>query len=148
MNKFAEEFLTDSSSSLIKPYSATTDEIRVTVWPEFINNKSILSEDLFVWSYQVRIENNSSEAIKLISRFWRIIDETGSIQEIKGDGVIGEQPTIAANKFYNYSSVVHLKRPSGIMAGKYKMRRENGEIFEVTIPSFSLDIPSENLVLN
>ncbi len=148
MNKFEEELLKDSPTSLIRPYSATTNEIIVTVWPEFLDNKSILAGELFVWSYQVRIENNGTEAIKLISRFWRIIDEKGLVQEVKGDGVIGEQPLIAANKFYSYSSVVHLKCPSGIMMGKYQMKRENGEIFEVIIPSFSLDTPSQDLVFN
>jgi len=148
MNKFSEEILIDSLHDFSKPYIAVTNDIQVTVWPEFIDSKSSLIGDLFVWSYQVRIDNNSDKKIKLIGRFWRIIDEKGVAQEVKGDGVVGEQPTIASGKFYQYSSGVHLRYPSGIMMGKYQMQQEDGKVFDVTIPTFSLDIPNQKPVLN
>ena len=104
-----------------KPYVADTNNIEVSVWPEFIDKKSSVLGDLYIWAYHIRITNKSEENIKLISRYWRIIDEFGNIQEVKGDGVVGEKPIILSNNSYQYSSGVHLKYPSGIMAGTYKI---------------------------
>ncbi len=132
-----------------KSYSAITSDIQITVWPEFVDSKSSIIGDLYIWSYHVRIENRKQEAIQLVSRYWRILDENGVVQEINGEGVVGEQPIIAPNASYQYSSGVHLRYPSGIMMGRYNMKKiEGGEVFEVTIPTFSLDVPNINNVLN
>jgi ApaG protein len=148
-NKTFEEgsaILSDQMSD--KPYSAITNDIHINVWPEFIDSKSSVIGDLFIWSYQVRIDNRSDEKIKLISRFWRIIDEKGIAQEISGDGVIGEQPTILPGDSYQYSSGVHLRYPSGIMMGKYQMQKDSGVVFDANIPTFSLDVPSIKAIIN
>ncbi len=130
-------------------YSAITSDVEITVWPEFIDSKSTAIGDLFIWAYHVRIDNRSSESIKLINRYWRIIDEKGVVQEVSGEGVIGDQPTIAASGSYQYSSGVHLRYPSGIMTGKYQMQKTaTAETFDVKIPTFSLDVPSMKAVLN
>lgn len=129
-------------------YVATTNNIQITVWPEYIDSKSSTIGDLFIWAYHVRIDNQSLEAIKLTNRYWRIIDEKGIVQEVNGEGVIGEQPTIAPNASYQYSSGVHLRYPSGIMLGRYQMQKPNLETFEVKIPTFSLDVPSVKSVIN
>ena len=129
-------------------YSAITNGIEITVWPEFIDSQISALGNLFVWAYHVRIDNRSNSAIKLTARHWKIVDEQGNIQEVDGEGVIGEQPTINPYESYKYSSGVHLSFPSGIMSGNYKMRKENGEIFTVEIPSFSLDIPNKKEVIN
>ena len=131
-----------------KSYNATTCDISVTVWPEFIDNKAGLNGDIYVWSYQVLVENKREEAVQIIKRSWKIVDEKGTVQEISGEGVVGEQPTIAAGASYQYSSGVHLRCPSGIMTGTYKMQKNNLEIFEVKIPTFSLDVPSVKSVIN
>lgn len=132
-----------------KPYIATTNKIEVCVWPEFIDKKVSVIGDLFIWAYHVRIANKSNDKINIISRYWRIIDEHGNLQEIEGEGVVGEKPLIAPNSSYQYSSGVHLKYPSGIMQGVYKVKNlTNNNIFEVKIPSFSLDIPAIKRVLN
>jgi len=132
-----------------KPYSAITNNIEVCVWPEFVDRKVSAIGDLFIWAYHVRIANKSVDKINIISRYWRIIDECGNVQEIEGEGVVGEKPVIAPNASYQYSSGVHLKYPSGIMLGRYRVKNlSNGESYEIKIPSFSLDIPSANRVLN
>ncbi len=132
-----------------KSYSATTNDVQITVWPEFVDSKSSVIGDLYIWSYHIRIENKKQESLQLTSRYWRIIDEKGAVQEVNGEGVVGEQPIIAPNSSYQYSSGVHLRYPSGIMMGQYKMKKvEGGEAFEVTIPTFSLDVPNLNNVLN
>ena len=147
--KNAEEFLIAPEILQEKPYVATTKNIEVSVWPEFIYNKTSQSGELFIWAYQIRIKNKSTETIKLLSRYWRIIDECGNIQEVEGEGVVGEKPLIASNSVYQYSSGIHLKYPSGIMSGKYYVENiSNHEVFEIKIPNFSLDIPSTKTVLN
>lgn len=148
-NKLLEnKFYNLSEPILNKPYTITTGDIQITVWPEFVDRKSGTFGELFIWAYHVRIDNKTSATVKLINRYWRIIDEKGILQEVSGEGVVGEQPLIAANNFYQYSSGVHLQYPSGIMSGKYQMQKENGEIFDVVIPTFSLDVPSSKSVIN
>ena len=146
--KNLEEKFFSLTKNISNPYIATTHNINVTVWPEFIDSNSSLLGNLFIWAYHVRIDNKSAESIKLLNRYWRIVDEKGVIQEVTGEGVIGEQPTILSNSSYQYSSGVHLRHPSGIMSGKYEMQKNDGKIFEVEIPPFSLDVPSLKSVIN
>ena len=147
--KSANEFLIANELLQQKPYVAITNNIEVSVWPEFIDRKASQLGDLFIWAYHIRIKNKSNETVKLLARYWRIIDECGNVQEIEGEGVVGEKPLIVANGVYQYASGLHLKYPSGIMSGKYRLEKiENKEIFEIKIPNFSLDIPSSKTVLN
>ncbi len=143
-----DKFLDFSRTFVGKPYIAITEDIHVTVWAEFIDSKTTVIGDLFIWAYHVRIDNKKAESIKLANRYWRIIDEKGIVQEVSGEGVIGEQPLIAAGGSYQYSSGVHLRYPSGIMNGHYQMQKDNLEIFNVKIPTFSLDVPSIKTVIN
>ncbi|GDX36306.1 protein ApaG [Alphaproteobacteria bacterium] len=132
-----------------KPYQSLTKGIEISVWPEYVDGKRTALGEIFIWAYQVRIENRNKFSLKLISRYWRIIDEFGELQEVKGEGVVGEQPVILANQSYQYSSGVHLRCPSGIMSGYYKMKNlENDDEFEVEIPTFSLDVPEIKNILN
>jgi ApaG protein len=156
--KTVEEKLANLSSTVFsQPYEATTNSVEITVWPEFIDSKFSAIGDLFIWAYHVKISNKSHDPIKLVSRYWRIIDEKGVVQEVNGEGVIGEQPVIAPNCSYQYSSGVHLRYPSGIMNGKYQMQKvaiddsgkeELFDLFEVQIPTFSLDVPTVKPVIN
>lgn len=149
ISKFTNQFLIPVELLQQKPYVATTNDIEVSVWPEFIDKKTSQIGELFIWAYHVRIKNKSPESIKLLSRYWRIIDECGNVQEVEGEGVVGEKPLIVANSAYQYSSGIHLKYPSGIMSGKYRIKKiSNEEIFEIKIPNFSLDIPSAKTILN
>lgn len=149
-NKIIEEIFADIAPSISsKPYSKTTNNIQISVWPEFVDSKNNSIGDLFIWAYHIRIDNNSKKAVKLISRYWKIIDETGSVQEVEGEGVVGEQPTILPDSSYQYSSGVHLKNPSGIMTGSYQMEDvETKELFDIEVPTFSLDIPSAQNIIN
>jgi len=129
-------------------YSATTRGITVTVKPTFLEDQSQPSERYFVWAYHVRIENKSSYTVQLRTRHWRITDGAGRLQEVKGDGVVGEQPTLSPGQAFEYTSGCPLGTPSGIMVGSYQMLTASGEAFDVAIPAFSLDSPHETPRLN
>lgn len=137
-----------TSGPLDSSYSADTNGIHISVRPEFVDSQFSSIGNLFVWVYHVRIDNYSGETAKLINRYWKIIDEKGVIQEVNGEGVVGEQPVILANNSYQYESGVHLRHPSGIMTGHYQMQKDSGELFNVKIPTFSLDMPSSKSVIN
>ena len=129
-------------------YNATTNDIEITVWPEFVDSQISALGNLFIWSYHVRIDNRSAENVKLINRHWRIIDEQGATQEVDGAGVVGEQPQIIAGSAFQYSSGVHLRHPSGIMSGHYQLQKDNGDVFDAKIPAFSLDVPNLKNIVN
>ena len=129
-------------------YKSKTSGIEVVVRPEFIDSQMNSSGIFFIWSYHVVIENNSKETLQLVNRYWKIIDENGGVQEISGLGAVGEQPILAPNDNFKYSSGVHLRFPSGIMSGYYGMKKANGEIVNVQIPTFSLDVPSLKPTVN
>jgi ApaG protein len=146
-NKFHESL--DSSSTYKKSYSETTGNFQVTVWPEFIDSRLTEKGSIFIWAYHVCIENRSAESAQLTKRHWRIIDEKGDLEEVEGEGVVGEQPMIAPGSSYQYSSGVHLHNPSGIMSGKYFMTQpSNSNALEIKIPTFSLDVPNLKKVIN
>ena len=129
-------------------YTKITKDIRVSVKTDFLSDQSDEENNLWVWSYHILIENNGSNIVQLIDRYWKITDETGHIKEVKGSGVIGEQPSIKPGEFFEYSSGTPLNKPSGFMVGNYRMIKENNESFFIDIPVFSLDIPSTQKVLN
>ena len=96
-------------------YSATTKAIRVSVKPIFLDDQSTPSEDHYVWAYQVTIENTGSGTVQLINRHWRITDAQGRMQEVKGEGVVGEQPRLGPGQLFEYTSGTPLNTPSGLM---------------------------------
>lgn len=122
-------------------YKSTTRDIEVTVEPFYLDDKSAPEEARFVWAYHVQIENRSRETVKLQSRFWRITDALGRVQEVRGEGVVGEQPVLQPGDAFEYTSGAPLSTPSGVMVGTYQMTTGNGEQFDVAIPAFSLDSP-------
>jgi ApaG protein len=129
-------------------YSAVTRAIRVTVEPIYLEDQSSPSEDHYVWAYQVKIENGGSETVQLRNRYWRITDAMGRSQEVRGEGVVGEQPTLRPGQSYEYTSGTPLGTPSGIMMGSYEMETQAGERFDVEIPAFSLDSPHQARRMN
>jgi ApaG protein len=122
-------------------YEQETAGLVVRVAPEFVPQHSAPQEGRFVWSYTIEIENLGDEAVQLLSRYWRITDENGLTQEVRGDGVIGQQPVIAPGASFRYSSAAPLSAPSGIMLGAYSMVRADGERFDIAVPAFVLDSP-------
>ena len=122
-------------------YSKTTRSVTVTVTPEFLQDQSKPEEGHFVWAYHVTIENRSEETVQLLTRYWRIIDGTGRAQEVRGPGVVGEQPVLRPGESFEYTSGTPLPTPSGFMVGSYQMTTMDGSRFDVGIPAFSLDSP-------
>jgi ApaG protein len=129
-------------------YSATTRHIRVTVRPDYLDEQSAPNDNHFVWAYHVTIENMGSETVQLLARHWQITDGRGELHEVRGPGVIGEQPTLEPGDKYEYTSGTPLATPSGIMTGSYQMENERGEAFDVKIPAFSLDSPYQPIRLH
>lgn len=120
-------------------YSATTRHIRVQVTPRFLERESQPDKDHYVWAYFIEIENQGEESVQLLSRHWNITDAHGRIQEVRGPGVVGEQPKLDPGDSYSYTSGVPLTTPSGIMSGSYGMVTMDGERFDIEVPAFSLD---------
>jgi ApaG protein len=129
-------------------YSKVTRDIKVVVEPEFLESQSQPGESKFVWSYRVLIQNQSPDTVKLMTRHWIISDANGRLQEVKGDGVVGRQPTLAPGGVFEYQSGCPLTTPSGMMMGKYTMVNRAGESFSVEIPAFSLDSPHDTRIAN
>ena len=122
-------------------FEETTRNIRVVVEPSFLDDQSEPSEDRYLWAYRVTIENRGHEPVQLLSRFWRIVDSRGRTREVRGPGVVGEQPVIEPGESFEYTSGAPLETPSGFMSGSYRMRGSDGEAFEIGIPMFALDSP-------
>jgi len=129
-------------------YSQTTNSIRITVQPTYLDDQSSPGDNRFVWAYHVRIENQGSETVRLLTRYWRITDALGRVQEVRGAGVVGEQPVLEPGGAFEYTSGTPLPTPSGIMAGSYEMEASGGDRFAVAIPAFSLDSPHQTGRLN
>ncbi len=123
-------------------FSAITRCINVSVQPIYLEDESDPEENRFIWAYHVVISNQGIETVQLMTRYWRIIDASGHVQEVRGDGVIGEQPTLQPGQSYEYTSGTPLTTPSGFMGGSYEMENTNGERFDIVIPTFSLDCPT------
>ncbi len=129
-------------------YSAVTRAIRVQVEPIYLHEQSEPDDGQFVWAYRVQIENEGPETVQLLTRYWQITDGMGRVQEVRGAGVVGEQPVLNPGESYEYTSGTPLPTPSGIMQGSYQMRSNSGEKFDIKIPAFSLDCPHETRQLN
>jgi ApaG protein len=124
-------------------YRAITRKIEVSVTPRFVSERSSPGNGYFFWSYTIDIANHGDETVQLKTRHWRITDALGRLQEVKGPGVVGEEPTLKPGESFEYTSGVPLPTPSGFMTGSYGMITTAGERFDIEIPAFSLDAPSE-----
>ena len=122
-------------------YSKMTRSISIQVEPLYLEDQSSPEDDYFVWAYTIAIENTGSEVVQLKTRYWRITDANGHVEEVRGAGVVGEQPVLEPGECFEYTSGTPLATPSGIMDGSYQMVTNDGELFNVEIPAFSLDSP-------
>jgi ApaG protein len=122
--------------------------VRVNVKSSFKNVINNIENTQFVWSYDVAIENLNPFPIQLLSRYWKVFDANGYIEEVEGEGVIGQQPVIVSGETFSYSSQVKLFTNSGMMLGFYKMQDAVGNDLQVNIPAFSLDISLEEMRVN
>jgi len=129
-------------------YRCQTQGIEVVVLPQFMADQSRPDEGYFFWAYTIEIVNQSDVTVQLRSRHWIITDGHGATNEVRGAGVVGEQPVLEPGASFRYTSGCPLPTPSGIMRGVYIMMREDGMEFEVEIPTFSLDSPFTKRVIN
>jgi ApaG protein len=129
-------------------YEAVTDHIRITVVPAFLENQSEPDNQKFVWAYTIGVENLGGETVTLLTRHWIITDGLGRRQDVRGDGVVGEQPTLQPGQRFEYTSGCPLTTPSGLMVGSYGMITSQGRQFDVAVPAFSLDSPHDRHSLN
>ena len=130
------------------PYEARTRGLVVRVTPYFLPDQSDPQDRKWVWGYDVEIENHGPDTVRLVSRHWVITDALGRVEEVEGDGVVGEQPILRPGEAFRYSSGCPLTTPSGVMEGEYRMITPEGDAFEARIPPFSLDLPDAGRVVN
>ena len=129
-------------------YSKTTGSLVVTVRPEYLEDRSAPQDSQYLWAYHVSIENTGAQKVQLRARYWHITDARGQVQEVRGPGVVGEEPTLEPGETFEYTSGVPLGTPSGIMVGSYTMEDDAGGLFDIEIPAFSLDSPHQAVRLN
>ena len=118
-----------------------TEGIQVQVESFDLDAHSNPEDNRYVFAYHIKIKNLSQRKVQLMRRHWIITDSGGEINEVHGEGVVGDQPILAPDEEYEYTSGSHLKSPVGTMQGTYQMEATDGEEFEVTIPCFTLAVP-------
>ena len=123
-------------------HSATTDGVTVRVSVSFLPEQSEPAKGRWFWAYHIRIENESPATIQLLTRHWVITDGRGARHSVEGEGVVGEQPTIAPGGSFDYVSGCPLATPTGSMQGRYHMIAGDGSAFDVDIPRFALIAPA------
>ena len=126
----------------------TSKNINVSVKPYYLEEQSEPEEQHFVWAYQVTINNLGQQTVQLKKRYWKITDSNGTKQEVRGSGVIGEQPILHPGETYEYTSGAPLSTPSGFMEGYYEMETTDGSKFDASITLFSLDSPYSSNQIN
>ena len=118
------------------------DSVIVTVKTEYLDEQSLPEDDRYVIAYHIKIRNDGDQAATLRTRHWFIANGNADVQEVKGEGVIGEQPTIEPGETYRYSSGSVLSTRVGSMRGYYVMEADDGTLFHATIPVFTLSLPN------
>ncbi|MGI9170449.1 MAG: Co2+/Mg2+ efflux protein ApaG [Caulobacteraceae bacterium] len=129
-------------------YQAVTGGIGVRVTPTYLPTQSDPGRGRYFWAYTVEIENRGDKAARLISRHWIITDAQNQVEEVRGPGVVGEQPTLRPGESFTYTSGCPLATPSGAMRGAYQMIDDAGREFDVEIPLFSLHLPDARRRMN
>ena len=129
-------------------FEQRTKDVIVRVEPEFLAEQSSVSDSRFIWAYTVEIDNQGDKDLQVTGRFWQIADSRGQVQEVRGAGVVGEQPTIKSGEVFRYTSGAPLTAPSGMMLGTYRVESPDGESYDIDIPAFVLDSPHEGLGAN
>jgi len=129
-------------------FERRTHDVIVRVESDYLDDQSSPAESRFIWAYTVEIENQTDHDLTVVERCWQIADSRGQVQNVRGAGVVGEQPVVRPGETFRYTSGAPLSAPSGMMLGNYSMQTPEGDRFCVDIPPFPLDSPHEGLVLN
>ena len=119
-------------------YEESTQGIRIRIRPQFSLADSSLGEGRFVFTYHVEMENQGEEEAQLLFRHWKIHDSGGDEEEVNGEGVVGQQPTLSPGSVHEYKSYCTLRSPAGFMEGNYIFQRPDGSRFKARVPRFSL----------
>ena len=122
--------------------------ISIDVATQYLDDQSDPRENRYVFSYTITIRNEGPVAAKLLTRHWIITDANNHVEEVKGPGVVGERPVLAPGQAFTYTSGCPLRTPQGLMVGSYQMLDDQGRLFDITIPAFSLDSPFARPTLN
>lgn len=115
--------------------------IAVAVQTRFLDDQSEPADNRYVFAYTIRIANLGEVPARLISRHWVITDANGQVQEVRGEGVVGEQPWLRPGEDFHYTSGAVLETSVGVMQGSYQMLADDGQKFDAPIPQFTLSIP-------
>ena len=129
-------------------YKESTRSIEISVETFFLPEQSDPARSRYFWAYRIAIENHGEETVQLLNRYWRIIDGAGHTEEVRGPGVVGEQPVLKPGQRFEYTSGAPLAVPGGVMSGHYEMVTDNGDAFDAKVPMFSLDLPNQQVRLN
>lgn len=121
---------------------ATTRGVRVQVRSTYLPERSSPADSHYFFTYRVRISNGGEEAVQLVSRHWVIADADGRVEEVRGPGVVGEQPVLEPGEAFEYTSFCPLPTPIGSMHGTYQMVTAGGSAFDAEIAAFSLAVPT------
>ena len=122
--------------------ATTRYEIQITSVTFYVEAQSDPDAERYVFAYTITIENSGTVAAQLLNRHWIITDAEGRVQEVKGEGVVGEQPLLAPGERFEYTSAAMLETPMGTMEGEYEMLAEDGVRFEAPIAAFRLSVPN------
>ncbi|AMK76592.1 Co2+/Mg2+ efflux protein ApaG [Methylomonas sp. MO1] len=117
------------------------NKVLVEAQPYYIEAQSSPEQNRYVFAYTITITNVGSTPAKLLTRHWLITDANGKVQEVNGDGVVGENPHLSPGDSFRYTSAAMIETPVGVMQGKYQMQSDAGENFNAAIPKFTLSIP-------
>ena len=123
-------------------FSSSTNDISVIVRPEYLTEYSSPDTHQFTWAYHVEIKNLGRENVQILSRHWKIVDSNGKGQEIVGDGLVGEKPTLKPGESFEYTSGTPLNSPSGFMSGLFHAISKSHGRFNIEVPTFALDGPT------
>lgn len=117
------------------------NKVLVEAKPQYIEAQSSPEQNRFVFAYTITITNVGSTPARLLTRHWLITDANGKVQEVNGEGVVGEHPHLNPGDSFRYTSAAMIETPVGVMQGKYQMQADNGDSFSAVIPRFTLSIP-------
>ncbi|MCK5881056.1 MAG: Co2+/Mg2+ efflux protein ApaG [Sinobacterium sp.] len=126
-----------SASEIFSP------DMSITVHTQFLEHESSAEKKRFVFAYTISIQNHSSKAVKLLTRYWKITDINNKVQEVEGEGVIGQKPRLEPGQEFEYTSGAVLETNAGTMEGHYQFISDDNDIFDAPIPIFSLIDPSQ-----
>lgn len=120
-------------------YEQTTHGVSIRVNPEYLDDQSEPENSRYTWAYHVEIENVGNQTVQVLTRHWKITNIRGESHEVIGDGLVGQQPILEPGDRFEYTSGTPLTTPSGFMSGSFQVVGENGDLFQVSVPAFSLD---------